>query len=366
MIELRDQDFHDIAVGGTILGTGGGGSYAAAKLIAERYLARHRVQLFDLDDIPSKSQVAIAAGMGSPEAMLNHPFTTQARNALQALETVLPRPVDFVVPVESSGFNHLACMTACVGRRTGLVDADGAGRAIPRLGHTLLHVLGVPFSPFALANAPGRTVTVATSDFALEERLALNALEYFGWLAGLAGFPMTVDTVRKSSVPGMITLARRVGTTVRAARASGDDPLQAVLDVTGGTTLIRGKVVGFQAETDGSYTFGNLRVKGTGSYAGSLAAVRSMNENMIAWKDGQLMAVAPDRICYLKPGGEPITNADVSVGESIDVFVIEAQRQWRGEAALSAFTDTLRAMGFTGPYTRGALIARGRKRTSSA
>lgn len=356
MVELRGEDFLDVAVGGTILGTGGGGSYAPAKAIAESILERRQIRLVRLEDVPTRARVVSAAAMGSPEVMLRRPFTTQARNAVGALEEVLPGPVNFVVPVETSGYNHLACMTASIGRRIAVLDADGAGRAIPRLGHTLFHLGGVSFSPFALATAPGRAITVSTSDFALEERVALNALEHFGWLAGLAAFPMTGEAVRRTAVPGTISLARRVGAAVREARRRRDDPLETVLEVTGGRPLIRGKVVGFQTETDGSYTFGHLKVKGTGADAGSLAAVRSMNENMIGWRDGRLMAVAPDRICYLRPDGQPVTNADVAVGEPIDVFVIEAQRQWRNPTALAAFTDTLRAMGFTGEYTRGALL----------
>lgn len=357
-MELRGDDFLDVALGGTILGTGGGGSFAAAKVIAEGSLARRRIRLVAPDEVPARARVATAAGMGSPEAMLRRPFTSQGRNAVEALEMLLPGPVEYVVPVETSGYNHLACMTACIGRKLSVVDADGAGRAIPRLGHTLFRLAGIAFSPFALANAQGRTVTVTTTDFALEERLALNALEYFGWLAGLAAFPMSGEAARRASVPGMVSLARKVGAAVRRTRGARDDPLGTVLEVTGGVPLIRGKIAGFQTETDGSYTFGNLKVKGVGPDAGSLAAVRSMNENMIAWRDGKLMAVAPDRICYLKPDGQPVTNADVVVGDPIDVFVIAAQRQWHNPTALSAFSDTLRAMGFTGPYTRGALLDR--------
>ncbi len=355
-MELRGDDFLDVALGGTILGTGGGGSFAAARVIAEGSFARRRIRLVAPEDVPARARVVSAAAMGSPEAMLHRGFTTQARNAIEALEPALPGPVQYVVPIETSGYNHLACMTACIGRQIAVVDADGAGRAIPRLGHTLFHLAGVPFSPYALANAPGRTVTVTTTDFSLEERMALNALEYFGWLAGLAAFPMTGETMRHAGVPGMVSLARKVGAAVRKTRGARDDPLGTVLEVCGGVPLIRGKIVGFHTETDGSYTFGNLKVKGVGEDTGSLVAVKSMNENMIAWRDGKLVAVAPDRICYLRPDGQPVTNADVVVGEPIDIFVIEAQKQWRNPGSLAAFSDTLRAMGFSGPYVRGPLL----------
>jgi uncharacterized protein len=349
MRELVYGDFLDIALGGTILGTGGGGSYSAARSIAERVLRRRRIRLISLGETPASATVASTAAMGSPEAMLKTPFTTEARSALSALEMCSHRKFGHVLPIETSGYNILACMTACLGRDLTVVDADGAGRSIPRLGQTLFHAYGIPFSPFALADAKGRSISVAAGDFVLEERTALDALEYFGWLAGLACFPMTGTQAKRASVPGTISLAQRVGAAVREVSKSGGDVLETVLTVSGGTELIRGKISGIQTETDGSYTFGTLKIRGTGGHSGSVVSVKSMNENMIAWRDGKLVAVAPDRICYIRPDGQPVTNADVSLGESIDIFVIDAQRQWKTGPAAGLFAETLKAMGYTEP-----------------
>jgi len=350
MKDLLYGDFLDIALGGTILGTGGGGSYGAARSIADRVLKRRHVRLLDPKDLHAGSQVVSTAAMGSPEVMLKRPLTTETKLALDALESVSGRQFKHVIPIETSGYNILACLTSCVGRDISVIDADGAGRSIPRLGQTLFHAYGIPFSPFALADHKGRTIAVSTGDFPLSDRIALNALEYYGWLAGLACFPMTGRQVRDACVPGTISLARQVGAAVREAIQSAADPLLTVLQVTGGMELIRGKVIGIQTETDGSYTFGTLRVRGTGSDSGSAVSIKSMNENMIAWKDGKLAAVAPDRICYIRPDGGPVTNADVSQGDSIHVFVIEAQQPWKSDVALGLFSETLSAMGYNGSY----------------
>lgn len=359
MRELAYKDFLDIALGGTILGTGGGGSYSAARLIAEGVLRRRRIRIVDVKEVPGSSAVVSTAAMGSPDAMLKRPLTTETRSALTALESATRRKFRFVLPIETSGYNMLACMASCVGRDLAVVDADGAGRAIPRLGQTLFHAYGIRLSPFALADQRGRSIAVTAEDFPLEDRVALNALEYFGWLAGLACFPMTGRELRRASVTGTISLARSVGAAVRAATQSGADPLRTVLAVSGGTELIRGKIVGVQTETDGSYTFGTLRVRGTAEDSGSTVSVKSMNENMIAWKDGKLAAVAPDRICYLRPDGSPATNADVSLGDPLQVFVIGAQAPWKSDAALGLFTETLKAMGYNGSHlsASGAVTA---------
>ena len=350
MEELRYRDFLDIALGGTILGTGGGGSYSAARSVADRVLRQKKVRLVAPEDVPSGAAAVGSAAMGSPEAMQKRPLSTETRSALAALEVCTSRKFGYILPIETSGYNMLASMTTALGRNLAVIDADGAGRSIPRLGQTLLHAHGVPFAPFALADDAGRSVAVTSADFALEERIALSTLEYFGWLAGLACFPMSGKQVRTSSVPGTVSLARKVGAAVRNASAMGADILRTVLEVTGGTELVRGKVTGIQTEADGSYTFGTLRVRGVGHHGGSVVLVKSMNENMIAFRDGDLAAVAPDRICYLRPDGRPVTNADVTLGESIEVFVIEAQREWKTPAAIGLFSETLKAMGYDGSY----------------
>ncbi|MGB6441757.1 MAG: DUF917 domain-containing protein [Thermoplasmata archaeon] len=362
MQELRYRDFLDIALGGTILGTGGGGSYSSARSVADRVLRQKRVRLVSLDELPSGAAAVGSAAMGSPEAMQKRPLSTETRSALTALEACSGRKFGYILPIETSGYNMLASMTTTLGRNLAVIDADGAGRSIPRLGQTLLHAHAVPFAPFALADDAGRSIAVASADFALEERIALNTLEYFGWLAGLACFPMTGTQVRDSTVPGTISLARKVGAAVREASTVGADILHTVLEVTGGKELVRGKVTGIQTETDGSYTFGTVRVRGVGRHGGTVVSVKSMNENMIAFRDGQLAAVAPDRICYLRPDGRPVTNADVTLGESIEVFVIEAQREWKTPAAIGLFSETLKAMGYNGSYVPSRVARRDKKK----
>ncbi|MGA7923853.1 MAG: DUF917 domain-containing protein [Thermoplasmata archaeon] len=359
--ELRYRDFLDIALGGTILGTGGGGSYTSARSLADRVLRRKKVRLISPEDVPSGAAAVGSAAMGSPDAMQKRPLSTETRSALTALEDCVGRKFGYILPIETSGYNMLASMTTALDRNLAVIDADGAGRSIPRLGQTLLHAHGVPFAPFALADDTGRSIAVASADFALEERIALNTLEYFGWLAGLACFPMSGKQVRDSAVPGTISLARKVGAAVRDASTSGADILHTVLEVTGGTELVRGTVTGIHNETDGSYTFGTVRVRGVGHHGGTVVSVKSMNENMVAFRDGGLAAVAPDRICYIRPDGRPVTNADVSLGESIEVFVIEAQREWKTSAAIGLFSETLKAMGYDGSYVPARIPRRGRK-----
>ena len=308
------------------------------------------MRLVPLKEVHDHAKVVSIAGMGSPEAMLRTPFTTEARHAFDALSREAAPGTRYVIPLETSGFNFLTPMTVAASRAVAVLDADGAGRAIPQLNQTLFFARKLPLAPLALADARGRSIVIRAEECALAEKAAISALEFFGWSAGLACYPMAGAMAKRAAVAGTVSLARAVGRAVRLATASGGDALQAVLGITGGWELVRGAVDRFETETAGSYTFGNLEIAGNGAHAGARVRVKSMNENMIAWKDGGLAAVAPDRICFLRPDGRAVTNADLAAGAEIAVFVLEAQPNWRGKGAAALFTPTLSAMGYKGPY----------------
>jgi DUF917 family protein len=349
-VNLGYRDFLDIALGGTVLGTGGGGSYETAEHLAKTHLRRKSAKLVSFGDVASRARIVSIAGMGSPEAMLKNPFTTEALHAFDALTRDFGDDAKYVIPIETSGFNFLTPMTVATSRPVRVIDGDAAGRAIPQLNMTLFYASGISLAPLALADAEGRSVTIHGSDYALSEKAAISALESFGWSAGLACYPMAGSVARRASVPGTISLARVVGISLRLALEAGKDPLAAVLDVVGGKELLRGTVDRFDSETVGSYKFGTLEVRGKEGDLGHTARVKSMNENMIAWKDDRLAAVAPDRICFLTPDGRPVTNADIAPGDELAIFAIEAQSPWKSKKTRGLFASTLAAMGYEGPY----------------
>ncbi|MCI4371644.1 MAG: DUF917 domain-containing protein, partial [Thermoplasmata archaeon] len=267
-MRLGPSDFLDIALGGTILGTGGGGSYETALHLAEHVLRRKTVRLVPLDEVPDRARIVSIAGMGSPEAMLKTPFTTEAVHAFDALMDGGGFAAKYVVPLETSGFNFLTPMSVAASRPVAVLDADAAGRAIPRLNQTLFHAKKVRLAPLALADAGGRSVVIRADEYELSEKSAIAALEFFRWSAGLACYPMDGKTVKRAAVAGTISLAKDVGRAVRLAAISHGDPVDAILSIAGGRRLVQGLVDRFETETSGSYTFGNLEIQGKGVDAG--------------------------------------------------------------------------------------------------
>lgn len=345
-MKLTRQDFLDIGLGGTVLGTGGGGSVESARGIVEGLEVDASVELIPLSELDADARIVVVAAMGLPEAMLKTPITTEPTAAFDALASELTTAPGYVMPIETSGFNMLVAAAVAASRGLGLVDADPAGRAIPKLDLTLLHASQVGLAPLALADAQGRHVVLKGDDFTALEAATIGALGVFGWSAGLACYPVDAATARAAIVEGTITAGLHVGQAIRAAVAGGTDVAAAVLGVTGGRELVRGTVRGFESVTEGSYTFGILRIAASAADTPNVS-IKSMNENMLAWDTdtSELLVAAPDRVCFVRPDGAAVTNADLAVGDELIVLAIDAQSQWASPAAARLFTATLEAMG---------------------
>src|SRR5450432_1520794 len=105
MIGVADLD--DIAVGGAILGTGGGGDPYIGKLMAQEAIRRHgEVRLVDVDGFDDDALIAPVCMMGAPTVMTEKlPQGEEIVVALQKLEKFLGRKVDAVLCGEAGGMN---------------------------------------------------------------------------------------------------------------------------------------------------------------------------------------------------------------------------------------------------------------------
>src|SRR4051794_39677205 len=85
---LTEQDLRDILDGACILGAGGGGPFPLGEHLLEGILqAKHLVELVAPDTVPADARLAVAAGVGSPDAAASgFPFdaATHAWDALDA------------------------------------------------------------------------------------------------------------------------------------------------------------------------------------------------------------------------------------------------------------------------------------------
>ena len=70
------------------------------------------------------------------------------------------KQVVYALPVEMGGFNTLVPMLVAMKNNTGIIDVDGAGRAVPTLNTTLMELNGISPSPVALTDDKENVVDI--------------------------------------------------------------------------------------------------------------------------------------------------------------------------------------------------------------
>lgn len=332
-------DLEAIALGAAVLGTGGGGSPYIGTLRLRRLLAEgKRVEVVPLEAVADDWQVACVGGIGAPVVSIEKfEHGDECTRAVRALERQSGRRVDALVAAEIGGANALEPMI--VAAQTGLpvVDGDGMGRAFPEVQMTTFFIHGAPTAPAALADEKGNEAVIgAVRDMYWLERLARRLTVEMGATAGMAQAPMDGAFVKRTAVPGTVSLARDVGATMLAARREKRSVVAALGARHAARALFSGKVTEVRRELRGGFSVGHVRLEGLDGDRGRHALVLVQNENLVLQVDGATVACVPDLIMLLDADhGEPITTEVVRFGQRLTVIGLPCHALLRSEAALA-------------------------------
>jgi Holliday junction resolvase len=175
--------------------------------------------------------------------------------------------------------------------------------------------------------------------------------------------PLGEEMLRQHSVRNTLSQAWRVGQAVVRARCAKADPVAAIIAVTGGVVLVRGKTVDVKRYNLAGYAEGHVDVaghvtapsdhppKGDQVAAGDerdsrvvRVAFRNENVSVRDQSSGKVLATVPDIITIVDAEtGEPVMTEEVRYGLSVCVLVMPAPAVWR--TALGLKTAGPRAFG---------------------
>ena len=121
-------------------------------------------------------------------------------------------------------------------------------------------------------------------------------------------------------IPGTLTLAYNIGESIRMARESGADPVDAAVKAVHGWLLFKGKVTKRETEDKEGYYWGINTIEGIDKFKGHVFKIFFKNENHIAWLDNEAYVTSPDIIEVVQlETAEPITNTDLKEGDLVAV-----------------------------------------------
>ena len=325
-------DLDDIATGGAVLGTGGGGDPYVGKLMAQEAIRRHgNVRLIDVHSLADDALVVPVCMMGAPTVMTEKlPQGDELTKALASLERVMGRKVDAILCGEAGGVNSTTPFVVAAATGLPLVDGDGMGRAFPELQMVTFTLHGVTATPMVLCDDKGNSIVLDTVSNHWTERLARVATVEMGGSALLAFYPMSGAVAKKCVVAGTLSLCSRIGQTLRAAQRGQADPVAALSDLLGAKTLFHGRVADIERRTEGGFARGTARLNGVDTFAGQTLRLDFQNEFLIAERGGQVLATTPDLISVVDAEtGMAVTTDSLKYGQRLVTLAWACNPLWR-------------------------------------
>lgn len=349
---LTIDDVRALEVGAAILGTGGGGNPHLGRLRTEQLLkSGHTLRLLPFGDLRDDDVVISVGGIGAPVVGIEKfEKGDECYQAMRTVERAAGVRATALISGEIGGANSMEPMITAAQAGLPVVDGDGMGRAFPELQMCTFFIYGQQPWPAAIADEKGnRAVFTRVQDMLWLERLSRNVTIDMGGAAGYALPPMDAAFVRRAAIPHMVSRAIELGRTVLRARRDKEDPVDAIVERCGGLRLFAGKIVDVNRRLARGFAVGKVVLDGLGADSGVQLSVDLQNENLIARKEGVVIATVPDLICMVDlETGEAITTEVLRFGLRVAVIGLPCHALLRTPEALAVIGP--RAFGYDLDY----------------
>jgi len=322
------DDIESLAVGAWILGTGGGGSpYLGLLNMRRLYAEGHRVSLMSPLDLDDEDWVAVVSNMGAP--LVGQERLADSRNIARAVEIqqeLLGAKFRAVMSLEIGGGNGIQPLMAAAHLGLPVVDGDTMGRAYPEAQMTSVAVGELRPYPCVLYDPRGiEAVVTKVPSWKWMERASRKICVEMGSIASTCKAPRTGREVKDWGIHFTVTKAIGIGRRVREAQRLHLDPIAAILDEADGKLLFRGKVIDVARQTTEGFLRGRAAIDGLDQDHGSRLEIAFQNEWVVAWRDGQQIAMSPDLICVLDTvSGEACGTETIRYGRRVTVVALPA------------------------------------------
>ncbi|CAM2363440.1 DUF917 domain-containing protein [Listeria seeligeri] len=329
---LDEQAIENIAIGAAFLGTGGGGDPYIGKMMALTAIKKYGpVKLLSPEEIADDDYFIPAAMMGAPSVLIEKfPKGDEFVRVFEKLGRYLGKEVKGTFPMEAGGVNSMIPIVVAAQLGLPLIDCDGMGRAFPELQMVTFHLDGISATPMAITDEKGNIGIMETIDNKWTERIARVTTVEMGASSLVSLYPCDGAQIKQSSIKHIVTLSEEIGKVIRETSLDESEKLQQLLDVTKGYHLFEGKITDVVRETRAGFNFGRVRINGLNNDAESEVIVHFQNENLVAEKNGQPIAITPDLICMVDLETlMPVTTEALKYGKRVRVMGLPADDAWR-------------------------------------
>ncbi|CCQ96985.1 conserved hypothetical protein [[Clostridium] ultunense Esp] len=307
---LNRQDLHDILVGCTVLGTGGGGELdEGIKMIDEDIRKGYEFRLVSLEEVPDDALIGSPynAGSISPLSEEDKEKFKDLRvdkmynvTSFKALEDFLGQKFYATISTELGGSNTAVAFSVAAKLGIPIIDGDPAGRSVPELQQSTFEMNNIPINPLSVATKFGDVIIIKEVIDGVRAEDIVRAIAVASQnTVGVTDHPILGKDIKNSVIPGAISYALKIGKALREARKLEKDVPGEVAKAGNGYVLFNGKVSDFNWVDEGGFTIGETYIEGQGEFEGDKYKIWYKNENLVAWKNGELMLLDQILLPYL-------------------------------------------------------------------
>ncbi len=335
--------------GSSLLSCGGGYAINTSIAEAEKFMrSKNVLRIAPISSFSDSDILCSAYSIGTSEQdSLDGEIFLEA---LRKLEGILGQRIAGIIPGEIG--SEVCAASLCVRQSLPLVDTDiVGGRAVPeaQMDSFTLHDLSA--IPLVAANKNRQVLIIDHVNDAreLEEKLRRFSIESNSDVH-VVGNSITAGEARSVLTEGTVSRSLRVGELLLNQRPKSIESLiNGLRPITGQATrdLFTGRVISFERKSNLSFLSGRIHIVDKGKQ--NSLEILVQNENIIVWKNGNVVASAPDLITLVDANRFlPIHNSQIEANQEVVVLGIPALFSWRTPRGIELLGP--RAFGYNFEY----------------
>jgi DUF917 family protein len=307
---VSKEDVKALAIGGTILGGGGGGWPEIG--LRDGYLALDigKVELWSPEEADPDWKVITCAALGAP----TEPRNTKPMHFIRAAQLLLDIGVNFqgVIAAENGGQNSFGGWIIAAALGLPVVDTPGDGRAHPT---ALMGSMGLHRTNYESVKVGVTENSEVISWGSLQNTgAAIRAqAKYMKSLIAMVRDPVPISYTLEHGAPGAIKMGINLG---RRYYEAGNDPdlrVRNSTDFLGGEVVCKAVVIDKIQEVVDGFDVGFITLA-RGNEEWELSYV---NEYMTLEKNGDRLATFPDLLTTFNDLGEPVTSTTIEKDQTL-------------------------------------------------
>ena len=336
------DDLDALALGATVLGSGGGGSPHYDLVIAKQQLKEHGpVRLISVDDIPSDSWVLPVYWVGAPMVLLEKPHSGKEFEIIvEKMQELIPGKVSGLMSAEIGGTNALTPVSAAGALGLPVVDGDLMGRAFPFFYMSTCGLYDVKPSPGVIVDTSTDASVVVNTKTSLEmDRLLRILATAMGSCAALSSHPLSQLVAQKVVIRGTVKRALHLGRCMQRAIDDRLDLAKIVLESCGGCLVASGYISDVEYRFESAIQYGYVVVTAdtkhfTIYFQNEFLAIVP-HKASVPLEETTPLATTPDIIVVIEvETGQPLSTEKLRHGLRVQVLVLPPPTIWTSPEGL--------------------------------